>query len=223
MQSSFINQWAIERLLGSILQTITYPAIWSDSMSVSSLYEQFCRLINTVLTIHLRKLQGRYHLVLPILQVLLTRLFIRYERAPPSKKKPAEQVTTWMSNPNTPLRTASANTFSSLLYALCEPSTQAASGAHKRSNSQLTPAKDILRKTAGQFLSTLLITYCQCQLEGRLESEIKDGLIPGLYVIFSVIDEERLHALSAAMDNSTRSLFKNLYSDYRRFGKWKGN
>ena len=209
-------------MLGSILQAIISPAIWSDPMSASSLYEEFCGLLDIIFRLHLRKLQGRYHLVLPVLQVLLGRLFIRYERQQTSRKRATDRVRGWMFSRQT-LRRASAHAFSSLLYALCEPSTQAASGASHYSTPQLTPAKDKLRSIAGQHLSTLLITYSHCQLEGRLESEIKDSLMPGLYVVFSVTNKETLLALSAAMDNSSRSIFKNLYSDYRRFGKWKGS
>ena len=63
--------------------------------------------------------------------------------------------------------------------------------------------------------------YARCQLEARIEPEVRTALMPGLYAVFDVMGMESMRTLNAAVDASGRAIFKGLYDDYRRFGKWK--
>ena len=47
-------------------------------------------------------------------------------------------------------------------------------------------------------------------------------LNPGLYAIFDAMSQEVMRTVNSALDSSGRAIFKVLYNDYRRFGKWKG-
>ena len=54
-----------------------------------------------------------------------------------------------------------------------------------------------------------------------MATEVRAGLSPGLYAIFDIIGSDVLRTVSAALDGQGRVLFRGLYEDWGKFGKWK--
>src|SRR5437762_3393566 len=104
---------------------------------------------------------------------------------------------------------------------LCDPTASSVAIPRNRHRQELTPATAKARRIAGQYLPHLLKEYIQCQLRYRLLPEVKSAMTPGLYAVLEVSTPETLRMVNAAMDASGRALFKILYSDYGRFGKWE--
>jgi nucleolar pre-ribosomal-associated protein 2 len=76
---------------------------------------------------------------------------------------------------------------------------------------------------AGQHMQFVLTTYIKLQLEMKMLSEIREKMVSGLYAIFDTMTPELRRAINDGLDANGRAVFKTLYRDYVRFGKWKGN
>ena len=216
-----ITQWNIDDLLASISVCISQKGPRIDSKFAPTIYTRLCRLMGTLFGIHRPKLGGRFHLVLPVMQRLLYCLFTHAN----SKKQPG-RTDTQSSSPYwlAPLSVSHADHYARLLTSLCEPTvstvsrpSHAANGHHhERLTDQTKKAKYI----AGQYLQYVIMEYARCSLRGSLLPEVKDAILPGLYSALNAMSKDTMRALNAALDVSGRDVFKGLYDDYVKFGKW---
>ena len=44
--------------------------------------------------------------------------------------------------------------------------------------------------------------------------------MPGLYAVLDVMDRETMRGMNGAMDANGRAVWKGLYQDWERFGRW---
>jgi nucleolar pre-ribosomal-associated protein 2 len=86
----------------------------------------------------------------------------------------------------------------------------------------LVSASEKWKKVAGWHMQFVLMEFVALQLEMRVESAVKEKLIPGIYAIFDTTTIEDRRAMGAKMDASQRAVFGGLVRDYLRFGKWNG-
>lgn len=179
---------------------------------VGTLYHVLCRLFSTVLLLHRRKLGGRYHLIVRALQSLLRCLFVPYSK-PETQSKDPEQ-----SKKDLHLDAEHAAAFARILTTLCDPTLSSVSRSKRSSRDELNDELKKARSIAGQHLQYLIEEFCECQLAGRLSAEMKAALNPGLYAVFAVMPQEVMRNVNAAMTSSSRSMFKALYDEYKRFG-----
>ncbi len=175
------------------------------------IYLGLCRLFGTLLAAHRKKLGGRYHLVVPALQGLLRPLFIPYAiRTPLIESHLMGKASLGKSH---------AAAYARLLTTLCSPTVSAV--ARPRTNNTRQELNDETKKArsiAGQHLPYVIMDYCTCQLKGRLLPEMKTALDPGLYAMLDVVQPEVMRTMNAAMDSTSRSIFKALYEEYKRLG-----
>ena len=109
--------------------------------------------------------------------------------------------------------------FANLLTSLCEPTVSSVTTRKsQRGNTGLIDETRKARAYAGQYVQDVLMEFCRAQLNGRLRTEVRKRLMPGLYAVIGVASEDGLRAMNASMDPSTRALWKSLYDDWRRFG-----
>lgn len=127
----------------------------------------------------------------------------------------------WLLPNHTPLGPTQATAFTRLLTAICDPTLSSVQTAKHGSKQTLTSATNRARRLAGQHLSYLLIEYSRCQLHSRLPPDVKAALLPGLYAIFDAANQDTLRMINAVSDPASREIFKALYRDYDRFGRWR--
>ena len=183
-------------------------------------FMSMCLLFGTLLSVHRTKLGGRYHLVVPALQGLLRCLFEPY-----GVDADASNVLTlppWLIGHKSGLNKSHAAAYARILTTICEPSVSAVARSKSRSRQELNDETKKARSIAGQHLPYLIMEFCRCQLRGRMAPEAKAALSPGLYCIFDVMPQDTMRTLNSALDSASRSVFKVLYDDYRRFGRWEG-
>lgn len=159
---------------------------------------------------HRMKLGGRYHLVVHALQGLLRCLFVSY---------PTESATSTTSEHVSALGEVHAAAYARVLTTICDPTVSAVTRLGKASRRGLTDETKKARSMAGQHLQYVVMEYCNCQLMGRLQPEVKTALAPGLYAIFDVMSHEVMRTINEAMDSSCRSIFKALYEEHGRAQK----
>lgn len=76
------------------------------------------------------------------------------------------------------------------------------------------------KSIAGQYLQYLIMEYAQSSLRGSMTPDLKAAILPGLYTVMDVMSRDTMRALNSGLDASGRAVFKGLYDDYVKFGKW---
>jgi hypothetical protein len=217
------NQYIVDDLLSTLTSLTSPKSLKLDSMPTngpSAIYQRLCSLTSVLLTRFRKRLGGRYHLLLPVLQGLLRCLF-RPIPIPVSSKQPQlhHHQPPWLLVSTTePLTSKSATQYTRLLTSLCDPTASSVSSSRHRA--RLTDDTKKAKSIAGQYMQYLIMEYARCQLQGQLPPEVKAALMPGLYAVLDVMSRDLMRGMNAAMDSSSRAIFKGLYEDYQRFGRW---
>ncbi|KAF9884152.1 hypothetical protein FE257_002273 [Aspergillus nanangensis] len=215
-----ISQWNIDSLLGAVAVCASKSGPRISPEFSATIYIRLCRLVGVLLGLHRQKLGGRFHLILPVMQRLLQCLFARSKkrtRSMLSEKRQAQQPF-WLA----PLQDTHAIHFTRLLTSLCDPTMSAVSRPTQTGvgHEGLTDQTKKAKRIAGQYLQYVIMEYAQSSLRGSLAPQVKAAIMPGLYSVLDVMSRETMRALNAGLDVSGRAVFKGLYDDYVRFGKW---
>ena len=204
-----ISQWHIDELVAAITVKASNLGARTEANS-GRVYIGLCKLFGTILAVHRAKIGGRYHLVVLALQALLRCLFIPYESG--------EAVGSEASV----LGETHAAAYGRILRMISDPSVSSVTRLRNRWRVEVNDETKKARSIAGQHLPYLMMEFCDCQLTGRLLPGMRAALNAGLYAVLAVISPTGMGTMNAAMGSSSRSVFKALYDDYKRVGKWKG-
>ena len=209
-QPQMLKQVQIDALISSIAVAAHRIELRQTLEHSGMLFNVLCKLFTTVLRSHRSKIGGRYNLIVPALQGLLRCLFRPYARAS------TESETEFS------LTDVHAAEYSRILTMLCDPTVSAVTKPHKRLHAELNDETKKARSIAGQHLPALVMEYCRCQLSGKISPDMGAALQVGLWAILQVMTQDRIKAMSAAMDSDSRSVFKSLYDDFKKSGRWSG-
>jgi nucleolar pre-ribosomal-associated protein 2 len=215
-----ISQWNVDGLLSCVAVCASKAGPRISPEFSGTVYIRLCRLVGLLLGLHRQKLGGRFHLILPAMQRLLHCLFARVKkRSRLGKSDPGHrQQPYWLLQ----LSATHATHYTRLLTSLCDPTVSAVSrptpggASHEGLTDQTKKAKRI----AGQYLQYLVQDYAQSSLRSALHPDVKAALLPGLYSVLDVMSRDTMRALNAGLDISGRAMFKTLYDDYMKFGRW---
>jgi nucleolar pre-ribosomal-associated protein 2 len=182
-----------------------------------TIYTRLCRLMGIILGLQRVKIGGRFHLVVTAMQRLLGCLFARSRKRSRSNRAVAISHPFWLA----PLDASHTSNFTRLLTSLSDPTVSAVLRSQPgMSREALTDETKKAKRIAGQYLQYVIMSYAQCSLRGSLVPDVKAALMPGLYAALDVMSRESMRAMNAGLDASGRAVFKSLYDDYVRFGKW---
>jgi nucleolar pre-ribosomal-associated protein 2 len=184
-----------------------------------AIYSHLCHLLQTILTSHRLKLHGHFHLVVQAMQALLRCLFTPLPHST-SRITKLFAPPPWLSAPHHQLRAKHAEKFTRLLTLICNPSV---SSVTRSQNNTLTSATEKAKKMAGQHMQYVLTLYIKLQLDMKMLPEVREKMTPGIYAIFDSTTPELRRAITDELDPSGRELYKSLFRDYNRFGKWNGS
>lgn len=237
-----ISQWHIDNTLAAIAilssrleQTIR--AAESMSSRPGLIFTGLCRIFSSMLISHRLKLGGRYHLIVPALQGLLRCLFSPYPSLSLKIPTPTSAPSPSLSK-RSMISLTHASLYSRLLTNLCSPTVSAVTPRPRSfSSSSLNDETKKARSIAGQHLQYLVMEYCTCQLWGHLTTiagddddgnnkngrmMMREKLMPGIFAVMDVMSAEVKRTVNARLDASGRSIFKRLYEEWRKEGRWKG-
>jgi nucleolar pre-ribosomal-associated protein 2 len=202
-----LNQHLTEATLQAI-QTLA-----RSSPAERLIYLDLCSILSALLLHHRARLQGRFHLLTATLQSLQTRLFVPTKPTADSNRRI--------------LAPRHARAYTRLLTLLCNPPTRthnnSSAGASKHNN--LIDESRRARAHVGQYVPTLLHSFCAQILSGTLGEGVREALTPGLWAVIEAMEvqsPDAIKALSAGMNNSERAVLRSVYEDWKRFGKWEG-
>ncbi|KAI0386200.1 Urb2/Npa2 family-domain-containing protein [Hypomontagnella monticulosa] len=211
-----MTQFNIETTLGSVIHVCsqTGPNIQTPK-ATGEIYDRLYKLVALVLKRHRLRLRGHFPILLTTLRALLTTLLAG----------PSSDVASTASSHVCPpwlksrLQSRHAERFTRLITLICEPS--AASVARVRS-SDLDSATDAAKRAAGQDMFTVLELYIKLQLEVTVSRDIRKALEPGVYSILDITPQGCRRILNESLDANGRAIFRQMFADYKKFGKWTG-
>ncbi|KAI5305158.1 hypothetical protein KEM56_005144 [Ascosphaera pollenicola] len=238
-QTRCLTQWNIDYLLASLSIALSASGMSKlrDVSSPGALYLRICRVLTMLFGQYRQKLSGRMHIVVSLMQRLLRCLFLYETRAGAPGVSQAKLVKMTSALPSwvtaqeeceISRQPECAIQYTRLLTLLCDPTVSAvqrhtssrALSGHGSSGQQLTDNTKKVKSLAGQHLQYVILEYAICSLRGRLLPAVKAALVPGLYAILNVMTQEVMRGMNASMDGSSRAMFRSLYEDYVRFGRW---
>lgn len=205
-----MKQWNTEVTLGTVSMISALGLEVSEDVKTSpKTYESLCHLVEVILKRHRVRLEGHFHLLITALQSLLRLLIV-----------PSPSTTPSPSTSNLDLRGGQAKLFARLLTLVCEPSV--ASVTRGQQPGLLDSATDAAKRSAGQHMYLVLISYIKLQLEHVVPHAVREALQPGVYSVLDITTQEGRRILNEAVDGSGRAVFKEIYRRYVKFGKWSG-
>lgn len=209
-KASSMKQWNTEVTLGTV-STISAlgSAVAEDVETSPKTYQSLCRLVEVIIKRHRVRLEGHFHILTTALQSLLRLLIIPSPRTTPSS-----------STNSLDLRGGQAKLFARLLTLVCEPSV--ASVTRGQQLGLLDSATDAAKRSAGQHMYMVLMSYIKLQLEHAVPHVVREALQPGVYSILNITTQEERRILNEAVDGSGRAIFREMYRRYVKFGKWSG-
>lgn len=213
-----MTQWTVDNAISALTVTVSPSGPRLDSEHAISVYRTLCDIMGLLLASYRRRIGGRFHLIIPFLQAMLRCLFTVDASKARHRRTTERPPWLWANGNKIDVQIAAA--YARLLTTICEPTVSSVSSSKRRPEMELNDETRRVRAYAGQYLPYLIMEYARCQLDGHLAPEVKAALTPGLYAIFGVMPREAMQMVNAAMDSSSRAIFKALYDEYRRFGKW---
>ncbi|KXX74992.1 Nucleolar pre-ribosomal-associated protein 2 [Madurella mycetomatis] len=216
---AYVTQWNIELTLSSVAAISAVQASSNTLISTStSTYMSLCRLVEIVIKRHRKRLDGHFHILITALQALLRLLLSR-----PSVAGATTTATTISSEAEAArhqsLWEKHARLFSRLLTLVCEPTVASVS---RSQTSGLDSEKDRAKRYAGQFMYLVVMQYVKLQLEHVVPHGVREALEPGVYSVMDITTPDGLKIMNDAIDPSGRVIFKEMYKQYQKFGKWTG-
>lgn len=209
-----VTQHGIDTLLNT-LTTLSSPQAPSlPTEHAEFIYTRICQLVTSVILLHRRRLGGRMHLLVALLQNLMTCLFT------PNRYQTSSTRPTWISNSVT-FGVEAAIAYTRVITTLCEPTVSSTKGYY--SSSSLVDENKKAKEYAGQYVSYLLLHYCSLQLQvgGGLGPGLGEKLRQAMWVIMSVVDLDAMRGMNAGMGKGERVIWGSLWGEWQRVGKFK--
>lgn len=206
-----ISQYGLELLLSMIckINSTQVPHFSTSSEKISEkIYVEMTWVVSSVLLFHRHRTNGRHHLVMQVFKSLL--------RSLTNKTDLKQDRADWL-RPQMGL--ACSEAYARLLSNLCEPNIQSIRERGGKNN--LTSSSAQAKKELSKYIHVLLLSYCQFTLNPRFAKDIAESLRPGFYSVLDVLGPEGQRFASSLMDPSTRDIFRSIYDDYVKNGRWR--
>ncbi|KAK6363287.1 hypothetical protein TWF730_000727 [Orbilia blumenaviensis] len=214
-----ISQLNIEEILASIAAIISShgPQFDYTAGNTDTVFLPICAIVGGILSGQRFRIKNRHGLIIATLEALMGLLFL--PRVTGRKKSDSEIHPPWLANAkNWTVSKEAGGAYCRLLTMLCDPSTSSVRMNRKSDN--LSSATVAARKAVEPHVPGLLKRYINLNLTHHLTPDIRAALTPGLYAMFDVMQESTLRSLNMSLDNPGRVVFKALYEDWKKFGKW---
>lgn len=219
---SFINQHSMECVLSVLLKVASRNSPRLPINHAPVIFQRICETTRLTVLLHRGRLGGRFHLLLPLLQSLLLCLFIpnagRGAALPP-------WLETTFGSARVRLTQVNASQYGRLISTLCSPTQSSVQRPTHSSRAQTSKSKRDLndpvkaaREYASHYLFSLLSSFCRYHLNGRLEPDVREKLMPAIWEMIGVstLDRPSLDAMFAGLARSEKEVWTGLWAEWER-------
>lgn len=217
-KSWLVNQHGIDTLLGALATLASSRAKHLPKEHAPFIYLRLCQTATNIVLLHRKHLGGRMHLLVPLLQNLLTCLFKPHRHHGP---RSAASLPSWLFNTPSPLNNAHSKAYTRLLSTLCSPT--ASSTSQHRKNAELTDTNKQAREYAGSYVPYVLMHYCTLQLGASMDSEVREGLKAGIWEMMGVVGIEGMRGMNVGMGRDERAIWGVVYNEWLRVGRGRSS
>jgi nucleolar pre-ribosomal-associated protein 2 len=210
-KSWLVSQYGLELVLSIIckINSTQGPHFSPSSDRINEeIYVEMTLAVSSVLLFHRHRINGRHQLVMQVFKSLL--------RSLTNKTDLKQDRADWLGQHMGP---ACSQAYARLLSNLCEPNIQSIRERGGKNN--LTSSSAQAKKELAKYVHVLLLSYCRFTLNPRFDKDVTESLRPGFYAVFDVLGPEGQRFTSSLMDPSTRDIFRSIYDDYAKNGKWR--
>ncbi|RYP30787.1 hypothetical protein DL767_006068 [Monosporascus sp. MG133] len=216
------TQFGIELTLNSVIDVCSPqgPTL-QETRAAGQVYDRCYQLVATIIKRHRRRLEGHFPILIATLQAML-RVLLADPTSPQAHRHPhaRSQHPPWLSSR---LQARHAARFARLLTLICEPSAASVARSSTAAKApQLDSATDAAKRAAGQDMFLVLQTYIRLQLEADVPRDVRKALETGVYSVLNVTPQGCRRVLNESLDANGRALFRKMYADYKKFGRWSG-
>lgn len=210
------HPWSIiQHNLDTTISSLTLTASSSGPMIAEdpdTLFTAITSILSSILALHRHRIRGRYHLVISLLQVLMTNLF-----TPRLSRKKTEKAIhpPWIPY-SAPLSITSARALARVLQTFCDPPVSTVR-SHRSELTDSERSKE--RKMVGNVVGPVLETFVKRVLEERMEGEVRKELTQGIEKVLEVLGREGVRRVTARMGGEGRAVVRGLWTE---FGKGRG-
>ncbi|KAI5820155.1 Urb2/Npa2 family-domain-containing protein [Pyronema omphalodes] len=210
------HPWSIiQHNLDTTISSLTLTASSSGPMiteNPDTLFTALTGILSSILALHRHRIRGRYHLVVSLLQVLMTNLF-----TPRLSRKKTEKAIhpPWIPY-SAPLSITSARALARVLQTFCDPPVSTVR-SHRSELTDSDRSKE--RKMVGNVVGPVLETFVKRVLEERMEGEVRKELTQGIEKVLEVLGREGVRRVTARMGGEGRAVVRGLWTE---FGKGRG-
>ena len=178
------------------------------------LYLGLCRIAGSIVFLHRKTTGGRMHILVPVLQTLLTCLFTMHPNSkPPKSLKPP----TWIQSDKNKLSESQATAYSRILLTWTQPTmTSVTSRTRPMNTALLTDETRKARDYAARYVPYVLMHFCSLHLVGSMAPDIRKAVLPGIWACIEVVPRERLRGMNASMGRDERAIWSSLWAEWRR-------
>lgn len=208
---SLVTQHSIESTLSALSALTSRSSPHLSSRHAPSIYARLCESTRLILLLHRGRLGGRFHILLPLLQNLLFLLFT------PHSSRGA--LPAWLRGDKAgSLTAANGAQYARVLATLCNPPQSSIQKTHsggKTSKTLNDPVKAAREKTSA-FLYPLLASYSRFQLSGRLDADVREKLMPGMWEVVGAasLSRDGLDAMFAGLGRSERDVWRGVWGEW---------
>lgn len=207
------GQHGIETLLKTLASHASSQARPLHSKHAGFIFQRLCQITTSVVLLHRRKLGGRMHLIVSLLQSLMTCLFNPHRYGSSQVSLPP-----WLSKER--LGVEHVTVYTRVLTTLCSPTVSSTNRRYGANNDLVDEVKKA-KEYAGQYVSYVLLHYCTLQLQASIPAEMREKLKPGLWSMMEVVDIEAMRGMNAGMGRDERVIWGSIYGEWMRFGRFK--
>ncbi|EEB08722.1 ribosome biogenesis protein Urb2 [Schizosaccharomyces japonicus yFS275] len=162
---------------------------------------------------HRSYINGRFHVLFAVLKGFL----VSFTRTQNDQKSQKEQGRFKWLPKNSAFTNEVANGFTRLVTIWMNPNLM--HDANKRT-SVLSNADKLFTKASAKHFLFLLLEFMNYQIWYTYSPDIKEALLPGFNAIYENLSTHEKESINAALDASSRVVYKNFVNDWSRFSRW---
>jgi nucleolar pre-ribosomal-associated protein 2 len=221
------TQHGIDVLLGTLTTLSSSRAPALPFHEAAFIYARLCQLATAVILLHRKKLGGRMHLVVALLQNMLACLFSPYHystAAIAARPEWLKAATSSGADATHILSTDHATAYARILTTLCQPTVSSAIShrGYRMASEALVSETARAKEYAGQYVGYILLLYCTLQLQGKIVGDgpdMGDKLKQGIWAVMETVNIEAMRGMNAGMSKEERVIWSDLYAEWNRVGR----